>query len=499
MAASTAAKIAELRSRLAEIHDVKNALAVLEWDMEVHMPPKGADGRGRLIATLSAIKHRLATDAEYVRLVESLEGDGSLGGDDAALVREVAWDLRRERKLPESFVREWSEATSAGFNVWRDARGRNDFAAFRPTLERIVDLARRAADYQGYEESPYDALLESYERGATARSLRAILEPLARELSALLERIVAKQSSWDHAWAGGAWPLDAQRAVERRVLEAMGYDFEAGRVDVAPHPFCTMFDLDDVRITTRYDEHDPFSSLYSVMHEAGHALYDAGFDRAVDRTPLAEAPSLGMHECNSRMWENIVGRSRAFAEWLLPIARESFGGRLARVQHDDLWRFVNQVRPSLIRVEADEVTYNLHVAIRFELECDLIEGRLAVKDLPEAWNAKYKSYLGVDVPNDADGVMQDIHWAGGLFGYFPTYTLGNIYSAQVFAAFRRDVPDWDDRVRRGELRTLLEWLRPRIHKVGRRMMAPDIVRAITGSSPDRAHLVKYLAEKHGVA
>lgn len=497
--ATTNNSLASLRSRLAEIHDLRRALAVLEWDMEVHMPPKGAEGRGRLIATLSTLRHRLATDPEYVRLVEALADDDSLAGDDALIVREAAYDLRRERKLPESFVREWSEATTAGFNVWREARARNDFAAFRPALERIVDLSRRAADHYGYDESPYDALLEGYERGTTVRALRAMFGPLARELRPILDGAVAAQASWDAAWTEGTWSVDAQRAVERRVLEAMGYEFEAGRVDVAPHPFCTMFALHDVRITTRYDESDVFSSLFSVMHEAGHALYDAGFDPAVDGTPLADAPSLGIHECNSRLWENVVGRSRAFAEWLLPALREAHGPRLARVSPDDLWRAANRVRPSLIRVEADEVTYNLHVAARFELECDLIEGRLAVRDLPEAWNAKYKSYLGIDVPSDADGVMQDVHWSSGLFGYFPTYTLGNIYAAQVYAAFLRDVPDWDDRVRRGDLRALLDWLRPRIHRVGRRMTSPEIVRAVTGSEPDRAHFVGYLRAKHGVA
>jgi len=491
--------INSLLSRLAELRDLRYSLAVLEWDMEVHMPTKGAEGRGRLIGTLSTLKHRLATDPEFVRLVETLEADASLAGDDALVVREAAYDLRRDRKLPESFVREWSEATTAGFNTWREARGRNDFAAYRPALERIVDLARRAADCYGYEESPYDALLENYERGATARGLRAIFDPLVRELRPILDGAIARQAAWKSEWTEGTWPVDAQRAVERRVLEAMGYDFEAGRVDVAPHPFCTMFALDDVRITTRYDEADVFSSLFTVMHEAGHALYDAGFDRAVEGTPLADAPSLGMHECNSRLWENIVGRSRPFAEWLLPMLRELHGARLAGVSADDVWRALNRVRPSLIRVEADEVTYNLHVAVRFELECDLIEGRLSVRDLPEAWNAKYKSHLGVDVPSDADGVMQDVHWSSGLFGYFPTYTLGNIYAAQVHAAFLRDVPDWDDRVRRGDLRALLDWLRPRIHRVGRRMTAPEIVRAVTGSAPDRAHLVRYLATKHGVA
>ncbi len=485
-----------VRRRLGELHDLKLTINLLEWDMEVLMPPKGAEGRGRRISTVAALHHRLGTEPAYAKALERLAECALPEDDDAAIVREASYDLKRASCLPEEFVVEMSEAHTRGFNAWRDARAKNDFAAFRPHLEKNVELARRAAEYHGYDESPYDAALENFERGMTASRLRALFAPLAEDL----KRLVAKSERREgFAFPKGPWPVAAQQAFERGVLRDMGYDFEAGRVDVAPHPFCTTFDLHDVRITTRYDESDPLSSLYTVMHEAGHALYEAGFDPDADRTPLAGAPSLGIHECNSRMWENLVGRSRPFWERYLPALRSAFPGRLDGLSLDEVVRHVNRVEPTLIRVEADEVTYNLHVVIRFELELAMIEGTLAVADLPDVWNAKYREYLGIDVPDDRDGCMQDVHWSSGLIGYFPTYALGNVYAAEVYARFRTETPLWDDDLRAGRLTTLLDWLRPRIHRVGRRKRAESIVRDIVGREPTAAALVEHLTRTHAGA
>ncbi len=491
-------KLDELRTRLEEIYDLKGITCLLEWDMEVLMPPKGAEARGRQMSTLAAIAHRRATDPALGTLLDELSDDDSLLPDDKLMVAEAQHDFRRATCLPEAFVREQTEAHSNGYSTWTEARRANDFAAFKPALERNVELARRAADYFGYEQSPYDALLDHYERGMTAARLRALFGPLATSLKDLVARIASSPSKPDVSWLDGTtWNLPAQEKFSHRVLKDMGYDFDAGRLDVAPHPFCTNFDLADVRITSRYFEDMPFSSLQSAMHEGGHALYEQGFDPDYRGTPISDAPSLGIHECNSRMWENMIGRSLPFWRHYIGVFREHFPGQADAITADQAYAAVNQVAPSLIRVEADECTYNLHVIIRFEIECDLIEGRLAVGDLPDAWNAKYKEYLGIDVPNDANGCMQDVHWSAGLLGYFPTYTLGNLYAAQIFEKILADMPDLWANVESGKLLGLREWLREHIHLVGRRKMAPEIVETITGKAPDSAAFLRYLETKFG--
>lgn len=490
-------KLTQLRERMGEMFDVGSALALLEWDMEVMMPPQAAEARGRHLATLSGLRHRLATAPEFGRLLHELREAHDLGEDDRRLVAEALYDYERATRLPEAFVKELAEAQARGYNAWIEARRQSDFAMFRPHLEKIVELERRAADYYGFEGSPYNALLETYERGMRAEKLRPLFAELAERQSTLLHRIMASGNRPDLSWLDGAWSVDAQQSLSLRVLNDMGFELEAGRLDTAPHPFCTTFALRDVRLTTRYHPDQAFSALFTAMHEGGHGLYEQGFDPAYEGTPLSLAPSLGIHECNSRLWENIVGRSRAFWRHYLPVAREYFPEQLRDVTVDMIYPAVNRVEPTLIRVEADECTYNLHVIARFELEIDLIEGRLAVKDLPEAWNAKYKHYLGIDVPNDAQGCLQDVHWSHGLFGYFPTYTLGNLYSAQVYEVVEKEIPDIQDRIEAGHLRVLREWLRERIHLVGRRKTAPEIVQAISGREPESAPYLRYLETKFG--
>lgn len=491
-------RLTEFRERLGEIHDVNAALALLSWDQETYMPPKAAPARGQQRATLSAIAHRLLTSEEMGGLLEELEGDSDgLGEDDTRLVAEVRYDYDRARRLPESFVRRFAQETSAAYEVWVKARREAQFDLFRPRLETVVELLRERADLLGYEGSPYNALLEDYERGMRVEELRPLFAELGARQSALVERIKASGRDPETAWMDQTWDEDAQWAFTLHVLGDMGFDLEAGRQDKSVHPFTTSFDVDDVRLTTRVDARDPFSALTGSIHEGGHGLYEQGFDREYRRTPLADAPSLGIHESQSRLWENLIGRSLAFWKHYTPEFRARFPGQLDGVSAEAIHACINRVRPSLIRVEADECTYNLHIIMRFEIEVDVIEGALAVKDIPEAWTAKMKQYLGIEVPDDAQGCLQDIHWSHGGMGYFPTYTLGNLYAAQLFDKILEDIPTlWDD-VEAGRFAGLLEWLRRHVHVHGRRKLAREIVRDATGREPGTEAYLAYLESKYG--
>ena len=488
--------IEELRRRLGEIADLHAAEHVLQWDQEVNMPPKGAEARGQQLATVSSLAHRLFTAPEIGDLLNTLRDAGDLSDDDRLLVEETLYDYNRAIRLPESFVHRFAGATSAAYEAWTRARKESRFAAFLPHLETLVQLLREKAELLGHEGSPYNALLEDYERGMTAEQLRPLFAELAAAQSALVARIMDSPRQPDVSWLHQNWFKKPQWELCLRVAADLGYDLEAGRQDESAHPFTTTFDLRDVRITTRIDRNDLFSALMSSIHECGHALYEQGFQEKDRRTPLADAPSLGMHESQSRMWENIIGRSRPFWEHYTPVLRKYFPGQLDRQTPEDLYRAVNHVSPSLIRVEADECTYNLHVILRFELEVDMIEGRLAPADLPEAWNAKMKRYLGVDVPDDARGCLQDIHWSHGAMGYFPTYTLGNLYAAQLFDKIIEELSGlWDD-VERGRFGTLLDWLRENIHAHGRRKHAAALVADVTGREPEAGPYLRYLTAKY---
>jgi carboxypeptidase Taq len=480
---------------LQEIHDLENIQSVLHWDMEVMMPPKGVTARGEQLTTLSALHHRIATSNELGQQLRDCAQDSSLDVDQRALISEALYDYERTKKLTEDYVRELSDARTASYHSWTQARKNDDFASFEPYLAKNVELARQGAEMLGYSEHPYDALLENYERGMTTAQLEALFTPLAAELQELVKRIVAGgQPASD--WVNGEWNEAAQRAFTERVLRDVGYDFEAGRMDFAAHPFCTNFDVADVRITTR-NENTVFGLFLSSLHETGHALYEQGFDPKLRRSLLAAAPSLGIHECNSRLWENLVGRSLPFWEHYTPILKGLFQeARLASKTAQDFASAASHVEPSLIRVDADEVTYNLHVVIRFELEKALIEGTLSVRELPEAWAAKYKHYLGINVPNHANGCLQDIHWSEGMFGYFPTYTLGNLYAAQVMETIRAQNPNLDDEIRRGNTKPILEFLRTKIHHVGRRKLASNIIEEATGQQLSSAAFLRQIKTKY---
>ncbi|HDP35054.1 MAG TPA: carboxypeptidase M32 [Candidatus Hydrogenedentes bacterium] len=486
-----------LRDRLRDVHNLRMAAAVLNWDMEVCMPPKGAAARGGQLATLAALAHERFTHPETGTLIrQAQDNQDTLADDERAALREVDYDYRRAARIPENFVRRFAQTRSAAYHAWLDARKQSDFAVFQTHLQKLVTLARELADYLGYEDTPYNALLEDFERGMTTAQLRAVFDELAPRQRALIERIMNAPTQPDAAWLEQTWDADAQWAFTERVLRDMGYDFDAGRQDKSAHPFTTNFSIGDVRITTRLNERDLFSALFSSIHECGHALYEQGFPPEDEGTILAEAPSLGIHESQSRLWENIIGRSLPFWRHYMPVLREHFPGQLDNVDAEQVYAAANRVAPSLIRVEADECTYNLHIILRFELETALIEGNLAAADLPAAWNEKMAAWLGVAVPDDANGCLQDIHWSHGTFGYFPTYALGNLYAAQMFDAVTKAIPGIMSSVGRGEFTPLLAWLRENVHRVGRRKTTPEIVRDATGEEPAAAAFLKYLENKY---
>jgi carboxypeptidase Taq len=462
------------------------------------MPPKGAEGRGYQIATLSALAHRLFTDRDVGAALDKLAGMAeTLPGSDAKLVEVARYDYDRATKLPEAFVSEFAKECSKAYEIWVRARAESNFTLFRDSLARMVDLIRQKAEYFGYAQSPYDALLDEYERGMTTAQLKPLFHDLAKAQSDLVERIVASPSQPDVTWTEGPWDERAKWDFTVRVMRDLGFDLEAGRQDKSVHPFSTQFDLYDVRVTTRFSPDELFSGLMGTIHECGHALYSQGHDPADRRTPLLDGASLGIHESQSRMWENVIGRSLPFWKHYVPLLRDHFPGRLDAVKPEDVYAAVNRVERSLIRVEADECTYNLHVILRFEIETGLIEGSLAVEDVPEAWNAKIKEYLGLDVPDDAHGCLQDIHWAHGAFGYFPTYALGNLYAAQLFETILAAIPTLWEKVERGEFTDLLAWLREHIHRHGRRKLPVEILKDATGKDPDWRPYVRYLEEKYG--
>ena len=489
-------QLADLKRRLGEVVDVTSAISLLAWDQETYMPPKAATARGQQLATLSAMRHRLFTSAEMGSLLNDLTARDDLGPDDVKLVEIALYDYTRATKLPESFVHRFAQEQSRAYEVWVKARREADFNQFKPNLETLVELLREKADLLGYEGSPYNALLEEFERGMTAEELEPIFADLAEKQGELVERIVTCPNQPDTAWLDQEWDVQRQWDFTMRVLGDMGFDLEAGRQDKSVHPFTTNLDRTDVRLTTRLYPNELFSALTGSIHEGGHGLYEQGYLEQDRRTPLAEAPSLGIHESQSRMWENVIGRSLPFWRHYAPALREHFPGQLDGVSAEQIHRAVNMVRPTFIRVEADECTYNLHIVIRFEIEVAIIEGDLAVADVPEAWNVKVKEYLGLDVPDDARGCLQDIHWSHGAMGYFPTYALGNLYATQLFERILEEVPDLWDHIEAGRFAPLLDWLREHVHRHGRRNLAAQLVADATGRQPDSTAYLRYLERKY---
>jgi len=491
--------LTKLREHLATIGDLHSAAALLRWDQETYMPPGGAGIRAHQLATLSRLAHERFTAPLTGSLLEEAEpllSRLAADSDDAALLRVTRRDFDRARRLPAEFVAERARARSESTEVWRTARPANDFPAFRPHLARMVGFARRAADYLGHTQHPYDALLDQYEPETTTRDVAALFDRLREVTVPLVRAIVARGEVVDARFLDREYPEEQEREFALSTTRSFGYDITRGRLDTSAHPFSTGFGRDDVRITTRYARRS-LGALFGAFHEAGHALYSQGSAPSLDRTPLDAGASYGIHESQSRLWENLVGRSRPFWQYAFPGLRQRFPAQLASVDAELLYRAVNRVRPSLIRVEADEVTYNLHIILRFELEQALVAGDLDAKDLPEAWNAKMAEFLGVTPPNDANGVMQDIHWSYGLIGYFPSYTIGNIASVQLFEGAQRAHPGLVEDIRLGRFSTLLGWLRDHVHAHGRKFLPKDLLLRATGSPLTPEPYLRYLRQKFG--
>lgn len=489
-----------LLMELRETAVLASAGAVLAWDQETQLPARGARLRADQLASLSGLVHERRTRPEVQEWLASAEADSELTSDPtvAANLREIRRDLDRALKLPGSLVREIAQTAALAQRAWRDAREADDFARFAPWLEKSFALARAKARCYHPEAPPYDTLLDEYEPDASAEPLVKIFAELRDRLTPLIAEVGARDATAPGPLDGLSIPIPGQVELNRFVAERIGFDFDAGRLDVSTHPFCEGIGPGDTRLTTRFREDRFLDALSSTMHEAGHGLYEQGLSKQEHfGEPIAEAASLGIHESQSRLWENFVGRSRPFWSWAHPETRRVLESDLAGATADDLFRAANRVKPGLIRVEADEATYNLHVLLRFDLERALLAGDLAVEDLPAAWNERIRADLGVEVPDDRRGCLQDIHWSMGAVGYFPTYTLGNLYAAQLWEAARRALPDLDESISRGEFMPLLEWLRVNIHQHGRRYSAMELCQRATGRQLGVEAFMRYLEGKLG--
>lgn len=483
----------ELSRRLGQVSDLGAAASLLSWEQETFMPPEAARVRGLQLATLAGLSHELFTAPETGALLDGAQPDGDT---QAAVVRVARRDYAKATRLPTAFVEDRTRAQNEAHHAWVHAREHSDFASFAPYLERMMDLARRQADLMGFDEHPYDALIDDYEPGMRAAQVQSVFADLRDRTLPLLERIRAAGDAADYGVLTRPFPADAQKAFAWHVAgEAFGLTGDFARQDESAHPFQSNFSRSDIRITTRVEEYWP-ACLFGTWHEAGHAMYERGVHERWERTPVSAGASLGVHESQSRMFENLLGRSLPFWQRYFPQLQEAAPQVTAGLDAAALYRAVNRVQPSLIRVEADEVTYNFHVMLRFELELALLEGSLSVRDLPEAWNAKMQAYLGLTPPDDASGVLQDIHWSAGLIGYFPTYTLGNLLSVQLLEAARQDagVAAGIDRAEYGPLRA---WLVEQVHQHGRSLSPAELTVQATGRPLSADPYVAYLTRKYG--
>jgi carboxypeptidase Taq len=489
------AKFEELKNRLAEIVDLGRTGSLLDWDQHVLMPPGAAQIRAEEVATLEKVTHERFTSDEIGRLLEELrpyEEGLDPDSDEASLIRVSRRDWEKARKVPSDLRGEMARAAAIGLEAWVDARKNSDFKSFLPYLRRNVELRHRYIECYDDGRPAYDILLDDYEEGMTAEEVDVVFDELKRELRPLIEEAAANPV--DDSCLNGSFPIEKQRELNAFVLGRFGWESEHWRLDEIVHPAAFGLATTDVRITTRFAE-DGLESLFSCMHEFGHGLYERQVDPALERTPLCDGVSLGIHESQSRMWENLVGRSLPFLRFAYPRIQELFPEQLGSVGLDEFYRAVNAIQPSLIRVDADQVTYNMHIILRFELEQEIIAGSVGLEELPEAWNARMKEYLGIDVPDDRRGVLQDVHWSAGGMGYFPTYSLGNVISLQMWERVREDLPDLDDQFEQGEFGSLGEWLRENVHRYGRKFTPKETLERATGSALDPGPYIRYLKDK----
>jgi carboxypeptidase Taq len=488
----------KLREILGEIADLERSGALLGWDQQVNMPSGGAETRGQQLGTLHRLAHERATSPELGRLLEGMRRTPSSldpDSDDARLVEVATRDFEKAVRVPSAYVEERARVTTAAYEAWHEARKASRFELFQPHLEKVVDLLHRYVGFFPPAAHPYDILLDDFEPGMKTAEVTAIFSALRPKQVALIRRIAAAKQV-DDSFLHQAFSEKGQWDFGVEVITKFGYDWKRGRQDLSPHPFTQGFGVGDVRITTRVDPGFLSTALFGTMHEAGHALYAQGHAPELERGPLCDGASLAVHESQSRLWENLVGRSLPFWRAFYPRLQEMFP-QVRTVPLETFYRGINRVEPSLIRVEADEATYNLHIMLRMEIEIALIEGSLSARDLPARWNQGMKDYLGVTPPDDARGVLQDVHWSTAGMGYFPTYALGNLISAQLWERIQRDMPDIERQVSEARFEPLLTWLRTNIHRHGRKLRPQELVKRVTGSPIDAGAYVRYLERKFG--
>lgn len=491
-------QLRKLKEILADISNLSRSAAVLGWDQQTYMPPAAAESRGNQLALLGKLTQEMATSPELGKILDKLKEflpNLDPDSDEARLISVSSKDYDKSTRVPVDFVVEQAKVTSLAQQAWIDSRQQSDFKIFLPHLEKVVELRRRYAGFFPEVEHPYDALLDDFEPGMKTSEVKRIFNNM-RPKQVELIKLISNKPQVDNSFLFQAFDEKKQWDFGVDVITKFGYDWNRGRQDKAHHPFTTGFGLDDVRITTRVDPNFFNTMLFGTMHECGHALYNLGIGRNLDYTGLDGGASLAVHESQSRMWENLVGRSLPFWEFFYPRLQEIFPSQLGNISLDNFYKGINKVQPSYIRVEADEATYNLHIMLRLELEIEMIEGVVAIKDLPDLWNTRMEDYLGVTPPNDAQGVLQDIHWSFGGLGYFSTYALGNLISVQLWEKINQDIPNLTDKIRQGEFSDLLTWLIKNIHQHGRKFEPQELVQKITGSTINSDPYLRYLDNKY---
>ena len=488
-------RYAEYRDHMARLADIRHSLALMQWDQETYMPVKGAGFRARQIATLSEMAHEMATSGKLEVLLNSLKGDPDLNESERKNISLTATDFEKQKKYSSAFVRKMSETVSKSFNAWILAKNGNRFSLFEKELDELIQLKKEETRILGFTGHPYDALLDEFEKGCTVNLLDRIFTDLRPLLKEITDRI-KQQKQVDDSFLLKHYDKQKQWDFGMQIIRDLGFDFDAGRQDLSAHPFTTSFNKNDVRITTRISENDFNNMTWSCIHETGHALYEQGLPESAYGLPSGEYASLGIHESQSRLWENHVGRSPEFWKYHYPRLRDLFPEALGNISTEQFYAGINIVKPSLIRTEADEVTYHFHVMIRYGIEKKLIAGELNTKDIPACWNEQYQQYLGVQVPGDREGCLQDVHWSHGSFGYFPTYSLGSFYAAQFFRQAQKDLPGLSRETEQGRTDELLTWLRQRVHAHGRTYTSEELCEKATGETLKVQYFLDYLLDKY---
>ncbi|AZB43286.1 carboxypeptidase M32 [Bacillus sp. FJAT-42376] len=481
---------------LQKIESYNEALNVMFWDLRTGAPKKGVDQRSKTIGVLSSEAFRLKTSDEMKELLDQLAAQDGLSAKTSAAVEESLKEYKKYKIIPEKEYAEYVMLQTKAESVWETAKETNDFHLFAPYLEKLIETNKRFLAYWGYEGTPYNTLLDFYEPGMTTEVLDRVFNSLRERIVPLVKQIAAAEKQPDTGFITESFPVEGQKKASAFFLKELGYDFSAGRLDETVHPFQISLNRNDVRVTTKYDERDFRTAVFGTIHECGHALYEQNISAELEGTLLCSGTSYGIHESQSLFYENFVGRSFGFWKRYYDTFRSFSPDQLDSVSLEDFYFAINEAKPSLIRIEADELTYPLHIMIRYEIEKELFNGNMNVSELPEVWNKKYEEYLGVTPPNDAEGVLQDVHWAGGSFGYFPSYALGLLYAAQIRQAMLKDIPDLEDRIERGELEDILAWLSEKIHQYGKTKKPLELLMEVTGEELNPGHLVDYVTEKY---